>query len=227
LGIFPVFEPFGQRFTGNLWFAMSRFSGQSLECPVKILIEVEGNRWSRLHGNSFDNRVQAHSTVVPRAAGEISASLTMDNALIGTPVGTRVDAADRSRYHFTSWVIKHLGKYDVQSANLDAIFSALADPTRRAILLRLALGEATVNELAGPFAISLPAVSKHLKVLERAGLITRGKEAQFRPCRLETDQLKFAFDWLERYRQHWEESFDRLDDYLQEVQNAEKDTDKR
>jgi DNA-binding transcriptional ArsR family regulator len=106
---------------------------------------------------------------------------------------------------------------------LDKIFAALADPTRRAILLRLTLGEATVNELAEPFDISLPAVSKHLKVLERAGLITRGKEAQYRPCRLETEQLKFAFDWLERYRQHWEESIDRLDDFLQEAQRTPHD----
>jgi DNA-binding transcriptional ArsR family regulator len=124
-------------------------------------------------------------------------------------------------YCFTSWLINRLGNYTVDSEQLDRIFAALADPTRRAILLRLAMGEATVNELAEPFAISLPAISKHLKVLERAGLITRGKEAQYRPCRLETDQLKFAFDWLERYRQHWEESFDRLDDFLQEVQSGQ------
>jgi DNA-binding transcriptional ArsR family regulator len=113
-----------------------------------------------------------------------------------------------------------MDNYSIMADQLDKIFAALADPTRRAILLRLALGEATVNELAEPFDISLPAVSKHLKVLERAGLITRGKEAQYRPCRLETDQLKFAFDWLERYRQHWEESFDRLDDFLQEAQRT-------
>ena len=109
----------------------------------------------------------------------------------------------------------------MQSANLDAIFSALSDPTRRAILLRLALGEATVNELAEPFDISLPAISRHLKVLEKAGLITRGKEAQFRPCRLETEYLKAAFDWLERYRRHWEESFDRLDELLGEVRRED------
>jgi DNA-binding transcriptional ArsR family regulator len=106
----------------------------------------------------------------------------------------------------------------VTSPNLDAIFAALADPTRRAILMRLTLGEATVTELAEPFAISLPAISKHLKVLERAGLITRGKEAQFRPCRLETDNLKTAFEWLERYQRHWEESFDRLDELLTTMQ---------
>jgi DNA-binding transcriptional ArsR family regulator len=107
----------------------------------------------------------------------------------------------------------------MQAQNLDTIFSALADPTRRAILLRLTLGEATVTELAEPFDISLPAISKHLKVLERAGLITRGKEAQFRPCRLETEHLKLAFEWLEQYHRHWEESFDRLDELLAEVQN--------
>jgi len=102
--------------------------------------------------------------------------------------------------------------------DLDATFAALADPTRRAILARLASGEATVNELAEPFAISLPAISKHLKVLERAGLITRGREAQFRPCRLEPEALKEAYDWIDRYREMWEERFDRLADYLKELQ---------
>ena len=101
---------------------------------------------------------------------------------------------------------------------LDATFHALADPTRRAILARLASGEATVNQLAEPFAISLPAISKHLKVLERAGLITRTRDAQFRPCRLETDPLKEAHDWIDRYREHWEERFDRLAEYLKEIQ---------
>lgn len=105
---------------------------------------------------------------------------------------------------------------------LDNTFMALADPTRRAILARLARGAASVNELAGPFAISLPAVSKHLKVLERAGLISRGREAQYRPCRLEPEPLKAAADWIERYRQMWEERFDRLDDYLRELQGKTK-----
>jgi len=100
-------------------------------------------------------------------------------------------------------------------------FSALADPTRRAILARLISGEVSVTELAEPFAMSLPAVSKHLKVLERAGLITRGREAQWRPCRLEAGPLKDAADWLEHYRRFWEESFDRLDDYLDELQAKE------
>lgn len=103
--------------------------------------------------------------------------------------------------------------------HLSSTFAALADPTRRAILARLALGETSVNELAEPFAISLPAVSRHLKVLERAGLISRGREAQWRPCKLEPTQLKTAADWLEEYRQFWEQSFDRLDAYLQKLQH--------
>ena len=104
---------------------------------------------------------------------------------------------------------------------LSLTFSALADPTRRAILARLISGEVSVTELAEPFAMSLPAVSKHLKVLERAGLITRGHEAQWRPCRLKAGPLKDAADWLEHYRQFWEQSFDRLDDYLDELQGKE------
>ena len=105
---------------------------------------------------------------------------------------------------------------------LSQTFSALADPTRRAILARLASGEATVGELAEPFAMSLPAVSKHLKVLERAGLIARGREAQWRPCRLEAGPLKDAAEWLAHYRRFWEQSFDRLDDYLRKLQRKEK-----
>jgi DNA-binding transcriptional ArsR family regulator len=102
--------------------------------------------------------------------------------------------------------------------NLDATFSALADPTRRAILARLARGETSVMELAKPFDMSLPAVSKHLKVLERAGLIARGREAQFRPCRIEPKALKDIDDWLESYRRFFEQSLDRLDAYLKELQ---------
>jgi DNA-binding transcriptional ArsR family regulator len=102
--------------------------------------------------------------------------------------------------------------------NLDAIFSALSDPTRRAILARLALGETSVTELAKPFAMSLPAVSKHLKVLERAGLIARSREAQWRPCRIEPRALKDIDDWLQHYRRFYDESFDRLDDYLKKLQ---------
>lgn len=104
---------------------------------------------------------------------------------------------------------------------LDRTFSALSDPTRRAILTRLADGEASVTELAAPFAMSLPAVSKHLKVLERAGLISRGRRAQWRPCRLEVEPLKAAADWLEEYRAQWEERLDRLDRYLRDVQGKE------
>lgn len=102
---------------------------------------------------------------------------------------------------------------------LSETFSALADPTRRAILARLALGETSVNELAEPFAMSLPAISKHLKVLEHAGLITRGREAQYRPARLEPQALMSIDEWLERYRKLWNERFDRLDAYLQELQS--------
>jgi DNA-binding transcriptional ArsR family regulator len=105
---------------------------------------------------------------------------------------------------------------------LDATFSALADPTRRAILARLASGETSVSELAEPFAMSLPAISKHLKVLQRAGLIERGREAQWRPCRLAAAPLKDASDWLEHYRHFWEESLDRLEEYLRELQKKEK-----
>jgi len=104
---------------------------------------------------------------------------------------------------------------------LSTTFSALADPTRRAILARLIAGEVSVTELAEPFAMSLPAVSKHLKVLERAGLIKRSREAQWRPCRLVAGPLKDAADWLEHYRHFWEESLDRLDDYLGELQGKE------
>jgi DNA-binding transcriptional ArsR family regulator len=104
---------------------------------------------------------------------------------------------------------------------LSATFSALADPTRRAILARLATGETSVSKLAEPFQMSMPAVSKHLKVLERAGLIARGREAQWRPCRLEAGPLKHASDWIDNYRQFWEESFDRLDAYLVELKKNE------
>jgi len=105
---------------------------------------------------------------------------------------------------------------------LSITFAALADPTRRAILARLALGETSVTEIARPFNISLPAVTKHLKVLERSGLIARGREAQWRPCRLKAKPMKEAVDWLEHYRRYWEESFDRLDDYLHELQRKKK-----
>jgi len=104
------------------------------------------------------------------------------------------------------------------SDRLSATFQALADPTRRAILARLSQGEASVTELAAPFSMSMPAISKHLKVLERASLISRGKEAQWRPCKLEAAPLEAASNWVEEYRAIWEARFDRLDAYLQEVQ---------
>ena len=106
---------------------------------------------------------------------------------------------------------------------LSATFAALADPTRRAILARLASGEAAVTELGKPFDMSLPAISKHLKVLERAGLIARGREAQWRPCRLEAGPLKDVSDWVERYRRFWEARLDRLDAYLQELKGKDKE----
>jgi len=104
---------------------------------------------------------------------------------------------------------------------LSATFAALADPTRRAILARLSRGESSVTELAEPFAMSLPAISKHLKVLEQAGLITRGREAQWRPCRLEAEALRPIDEWMETYRRLWGERFDRMDDYLQQLQKGD------
>ncbi len=111
----------------------------------------------------------------------------------------------------------------MSSEQLDGIFGALADSTRRAILERLARGEASVKELSEPFAMSAPAITKHLKVLENAGLISRSREGQWRPCRLEAEPLREACEWVEQYRQFWEESFDRLDDYLKELQNQNKE----
>jgi len=105
---------------------------------------------------------------------------------------------------------------------LSTTFSALADPTRRAILARLTAGEATVKELSAPFAMSGPAVSKHLRVLERAGLIARGREAQWRPCRLEAAPLKDVAEWAEAYRRFWDESYERLDEYLHHLQGKER-----
>jgi DNA-binding transcriptional ArsR family regulator len=110
----------------------------------------------------------------------------------------------------------------MMSDPLSITFSALADPTRRAILARLASGEASVTELAEPFEMTMPAISKHLKVLERAGLIARGREAQWRPCRLEAGPLKDVAQWVEHYRTFWEESLDRLDDYLRELKTQGK-----
>ncbi|HYC62006.1 MAG TPA: metalloregulator ArsR/SmtB family transcription factor [Thermoanaerobaculia bacterium] len=110
---------------------------------------------------------------------------------------------------------------------LSVTFAALADPTRRAILARLSSGQCSVNELAEPFDMSLPAISKHLKVLERAGLIARTREAQWRPCQLNAGRLKEVADWLEQYRRFWEESFDRLDEYLRELKKKEKKNDRK
>ena len=107
--------------------------------------------------------------------------------------------------------------------HLSTTFAALADPTRRAILARLASGECSVTELASPFEMSLPAVSKHLKVLEHAGLIERSREAQWRPCRLNARRLKEVHEWVEEYRRFWEQSFDRLGDYLREIQSKNKE----
>lgn len=113
----------------------------------------------------------------------------------------------------------------MDSDHLSATFSALADPTRRAILARLASGEATVTELAAPFDMSLPGISKHLKVLERAGLIERGREAQWRPCRLQAEPLREVGDWVAQYRSHWEQSFNRLAEYLGELRKTEENDD--
>ena len=128
----------------------------------------------------------------------------------------------RAALYLTDRLINELVNNAMPTDRLSATFAALADPTRRAILARLALGETSVTELAEPFEMSLPAVSKHLKVLERAGLIARGREAQWRPCRIEPAALKGVDDWLERYRRFWEEGFDRLDEYLHTLQPKEK-----
>jgi DNA-binding transcriptional ArsR family regulator len=113
-----------------------------------------------------------------------------------------------------------------QPDRLTSTFAALADPTRRAILARLISGQASVTELAGPFQMTMPAVSKHLKVLEKAGLIARGREAQWRPCRLDGEPLRDVAEWMEKYRSFWDESFERLDGYLQEIKK-EKDDERR
>src|SRR6187455_2016891 len=118
-------------------------------------------------------------------------------------------------------VMEHVGYGPVTGGHLSATFAALADPTRRAILARLAAGEATVTELAAPFDMSLPGISKHLKVLQRAGLIEQGRHAQWRPCRLAPEPLRDVAGWVEQYRRHWEESFERLSDYLRELKDSQ------
>ncbi|MDX1960465.1 MAG: metalloregulator ArsR/SmtB family transcription factor [Leptospiraceae bacterium] len=117
-------------------------------------------------------------------------------------------------------------KYSSEADQLSLTFGALADPTRRGILARLSQGEASVTELAEPFQMSMPAITKHLKVLERAGLITRGKEAQWRPCQLKAKPLQEVNDWLNQYRKFWEARFDRLDEYLKKLQSEGKNDDK-
>ena len=124
--------------------------------------------------------------------------------------------------YLSNLLINLLIKYGMILDQLSTIFGALADPTRRAILARLATGEASVSELAKPFAMSLPAVSRHLKVLERAGLIARSRTAQWRPCRLAPTPLKAVSEWLEEYRRFWDESLDNLTDYLKELQSKDK-----
>ncbi len=124
-------------------------------------------------------------------------------------------------HYFTSWLINHMVKYK-KFDRLSSTFAALADPTRRAILARLTSGETSVKELARPFQLSLPAISKHLKVLERAGLIARGRKAQWRPCRLEAGALKEVASWVEHYRNMWEQRLDQFDDYLLELKKKEK-----
>ncbi len=131
--------------------------------------------------------------------------------------------SDRQRLYFTFWLINRMVYYDMGTDHLSTTFAALADPTRRAILARLSDGEASVTEIAEPFAMSLPAVSKHLKVLQRAGLIARGRDAQWRPCRLEGGPLKEVAEWVGGYRRFWEESFDRLDEYLRDLQAQQKE----
>jgi DNA-binding transcriptional ArsR family regulator len=124
--------------------------------------------------------------------------------------------------YLTYQLLNHAVPSNMPPDQLSATFAALADPTRRAILVRLTAGEATVTTLAEPFDMSLPAISKHLKVLQRAGLVVRGRAAQWRPCRLDAGPLKDAAAWLERYRQFWDQSLDRLDEYLAALQGKEK-----
>ena len=126
----------------------------------------------------------------------------------------------------TNQLDNRLVPYRMATDTLSLTFSALADPTRRAILARLAQGAATVKELSAPFAMSGPAVSKHLRVLERAGLIARGREAQWRPCRLEAAPLEEVAEWAEHYRRFWDASYERLDDYVRQLQRENDDDDR-
>ena len=126
--------------------------------------------------------------------------------------------------YYAGQLINHIVKYEMQPDSLSQTFAALADPTRRAILARLAQGDATVTDIAKPFDMSLPGVSKHLKVLQHAGLVVQGRDAQWRPCRLEPERLRDVAAWVEQYRRLWEERLDRLDDYLRELQTKEQGT---
>jgi DNA-binding transcriptional ArsR family regulator len=132
-----------------------------------------------------------------------------------------LDKKSPARY-LTVWLFNAMVQNARRADHLSTTFAALADPTRRAILARLSSGQASVTELAEPFNMSMPAISKHLKVLEGAGLIARSRQAQWRPCRLKAGRLKEVADWVERYRRFWDESFDRLHDYLHEIQSKEK-----
>ena len=136
-------------------------------------------------------------------------------------VNSPVDISRGSPYS-THQLINNIVEYEMQPDQLSATLSALADPTRRALLARLSEGEFSVNDLAEPFDMSLQAVSRHLKVLEAAGLISRGREAQWRPCKLETQALKRVDDWISRYRRFWSGSFDKMDAYLAELKKKEK-----
>lgn len=129
---------------------------------------------------------------------------------------------NQHRLYFTTWLIKKAGPKTMSIDHLSTTFSALADPTRRAILARLTLGETSVAELAAPFEMSAPAISKHLKVLQRAGLVTQGRQAQWRPCQLNAAPLHQVADYLEQYRQFWEQRLDRLDSYLKMLQLEDK-----
>jgi DNA-binding transcriptional ArsR family regulator len=144
-------------------------------------------------------------------------------AFVGPFYATVFDQRSRSAY-FATGLYNQVAKHEMPNNRLDPLsttFAALADPTRRAILARLADGEATVTQIAAPFDISLPGVSKHLRVLQRAGLIEQGRNAQWRPCRLDAEPLRDVAAWVGPYRRFWEESFDRLDDYLRELQAKE------
>jgi len=141
--------------------------------------------------------------------------------LPGVPIST-LDVEQAPAYIHNHMVLKPTSYVKNPKRRLDATFAALADPTRRAILARLATGDASVTELARPFAMSQPAISKHLKVLERAGLVSRGRDAQRRPCRIVAKPLAEANDWLENYRRIWEANFRRLDDVLEELKARDK-----